>query len=325
MGTNELNKKILKYLNNELNPSEAGELKLMLDKSKETKAYFNDIEIISKATKTIEIPEFDNKKGYKTFIRKHFNKPNKKIRLSSFLKVAVILIIGLIIGIVVTKRLPEKQGQLVEIHVKKGERVNISLPDGNKIFINSNTILKYPSNFKGTNRKIILEGEAYFEFQSDETNPIMICVRDNIIYGNNNSFNIKNYPTEKNIEIIVEKGWLSVFNPNLKNNNCVLEAGDKGTINDLMPLFIEKANNYNSLAWKTGKLEFEDTPLRIVAGELANCYNVSVEINNKIQYCGFSSTYDNENLDNILNDLQKMYDFKISREPDKIIINGNDC
>lgn len=321
-----LNKTILKYLNNELSEIEANEFEKYLEGSEKEKKYFEDIKLIYQSTKKIELPDFNQKTAYKKA------KENMRLNKSfistislSILKIAAVLIFGLIIGMLVMKNLPEKKSQFVEIHVKQGERVNISLPDGNKIYINSNTTLKYPANFSGKDRKIFLEGEAFFEIKSDEANPILVCIRDNIIYGNNSSFNIKNYSEDDNVEIIVEQGWLSVMNDKLENKTYVLEAGYKGIINKFLPLFIEKNANYNSLAWKTGKLEFENTPLKIVANDLSNCYKVAVQINDNIKYCEFSSVYENKNLDEILNDLIKIYDFKITRETNKIIINGDEC
>jgi len=281
-------------------------------------------QIISK-TKKIEMPVFNEKQAWLVVSEKTGNKNNVLVFTKKSLKYAAIVIIGLIIGFFISKLGNKEENKFVEIFVKKGQKIDINLPDGNKIWINSNSSIKYPANFEGIDKKIYFMGEAYFEFSENNLMPIFVVVNDLVIQGFNSSFNIKTFTENNGTEITVTKGWLTLNNPNTDINEKILEEGQIAYFNDDLPLFVSKNSNLNYLAWKTGKLHFNEIPLKTVAKTLSDFYEIPVEISGKVKYCNFSSDYENADLQKILNDIERALNPNINIQKNKVIINGDDC
>ena len=51
------------------------------------------------------------------------------------------------------------------------------LPDGTNLTLNSCSHVRYPNNFTGEERKIVLEGEGYFQVHRNEEQPFIVSTR----------------------------------------------------------------------------------------------------------------------------------------------------
>ncbi|MFO7659118.1 MAG: DUF4974 domain-containing protein, partial [Bacteroidales bacterium] len=96
-------------------------------------------------------------------------------------------------------------------------------------------------------------------------------------------------------------------------------------VDERLPLLIEQNRNPNYLAWKTGKLEFNKVPLINVAETLSDVYDMNIQIQGEVKYCSYSNSYNNNDIEKILNDLKNQFNTSISRDNNKIIIKGNSC
>lgn len=56
----------------------------------------------------------------------------------------------------------------------KGQMANITLPDGSRVWLNSNTRIEYPQNFADKRRDVEIDGEAYFEVTHDAKKPFVV-------------------------------------------------------------------------------------------------------------------------------------------------------
>ena len=65
-----------------------------------------------------------------------------------------------------------------EIYVAKGERLQMMFQDGTRVYINSDSRLKYPKKFALSSREVYLEGEAYFEVAKDEEDLVKFLADD---------------------------------------------------------------------------------------------------------------------------------------------------
>ena len=274
---------------------------------------------IQEASQHLSFPEFDTD----TALQQVWNKAEPKNKIHSYtlwLKIASVLVVGLILSIAVRSVLQRKDNsQFVEIEVKMGEKLTISLPDGNRVWLNSGSSIKYPANFTGLNRRIELTGEAYFEIKNNTLSPIMISAQNTLINCDSALFNVKSQ-IGKSV-ITVEKGWVSLSNTALPEPYLV-NAGEKATLTPEMPLFAETFTSENNLAWKTGRLEFDQTPLITVAKELSDCYGVKVEIKGSMKYCDLTSTYEKSDIETIISDIRKQYPSVVTRQRHGYTIEG---
>ncbi len=114
-----------------------------------------DTERIIQETKEIEIPVFNAENAWERISSETKPAPGKKYKLSRLLKYAAIIVFGSVLSFFLQKLSSDKtDNKFVEITASKGQKIDISLPDGNKIWINSNSSIKYPIDFKDFNKRI---------------------------------------------------------------------------------------------------------------------------------------------------------------------------
>ncbi|HEX2937249.1 MAG TPA: FecR domain-containing protein [Bacteroidales bacterium] len=281
---------------------------------------------IIEQSKNITFPEFSAEKGLiKTEYKlQKLNHNNKDFKLA-FLKIAAVIVLGVFIAYLILQQLADRSSnQFIEIYVKKGEKLNMKLPDGNAVWLNSCSSIKYPSNFNGFNKRIEVTGEAYFDLRNNTNYPVVICANNNIINCSSAAFNIKSDSSASNTVILVEKGWITVSNPEIVKDYEIKE-GEKATLATYFPLAVEPGYSQNELAWRTGKIIFDNTPLQTVASTLSEYYDVNIQIEGEIRYCQFSSQYVNIDCKTILNDIQLQFKPSIIEKNNQIVIKGADC
>lgn len=317
---------INRFLSKELTDSESAELNQLIETGEISGEELNEFQIIWNVTGNIEFAFSDSDSAYgKIMLKGADTKLSHRKAIYNLLKIAAVIIFGAITGIGINRYFLTQNDKFVEIVTRKGDKIHISLPDNNDVWINSNSSIRYPANFTGTSRFIEIKGEAFFSLKSNGYHPVIIKCNGTDIFGNSAKFNTKTDSVTHNTEITVQSGWITLSDPMWNNQQVVLEAGFKGTIDEQLPLFIEQNRNPNYLAWKTGTLVFNKTPLLTVAEALSDVYDVDVKINGEVKYCFVTSTYVNKKIDIILDDIKDKFQTKISRVNDMIIINGNSC
>ena len=97
------------------------------------------------------------------------------------------------------KQKVKKQVAFNTIIIPKGGEYRLTLMDGTKVCLNSNSKLKYPSEFGSGNRYVQLEGEAYFEVAKDPDHPFVVDVNNMQIKVLGTAFNVNAYAKENKI------------------------------------------------------------------------------------------------------------------------------
>lgn len=96
------------------------------------------------------------------------------------------------------------------ISVPQGGEYQLELSDGTQVWLNAETKLVYPVRFVGGERKVILEGEAYFEVSEDKKHPFIISVGDLEVKVLGTSFNVHGYADEENIVTTLLTGSVQI-------------------------------------------------------------------------------------------------------------------
>lgn len=326
----EMNERAIYLINRlvtgDISETEKKELNHLIENGEIVSPEIEDFKHIWNTTKQLPGPHFSPNNSYeKLFQFKSQQKANASRIFINMLKVAAIIIFGVFIGIGVTRHFTLKQPRFVEIETKKGDKIHITLPEGIEVWLNSKSKIKYPVHFTGTNRYIELLGEAYFRLDSSDYKPVIIRCNGTRIVGSMASFNARTDTALHHIQITVESGWITLTDPMWDNEQIVLEAGFKGTVDERLPLLIEQNRNPNYLAWQTGRLVFEKVPLVHVAETLSDVYDINIQIRGEVQYCSYTNSFNNNNIEQILNDLKNQFNTSISRDNNMIIIKGNSC
>lgn len=254
---------------------------------------------------------------------------NKKIERSGaskfiklFQRIAAILIFPLLIATLYfsTKNLSEEisKDNWYTLKTGAGMRSEFVLPDGTEVFLNSNTILKYPVAFNGSLREVIIDGEAYFDVVKNKKQPFIVNTGDVNVEVTGTQFKVSNYESEGMTEVVLVEGAVRLFQGTY--------SGEKEMFKTLVPgekarylveqerIYFEKVDTEKYVAWKDGKLMFRDDSMDEVVRRLNRWYNVDIQLTgHDLGDYVYTATFEDESLIQML-DLLKMsapIDYKI--------------
>ena len=219
-----------------------------------------------------------------------------------------------------------KPGTIHTINVPYGRQFKITLADGTKISLNSGSSLSYPLTFKNVSeRKVFLEGEAYFSVASNKEVPFI--VESENVYSKvvGTEFNYSAYKEDENTDIVLVEGAVKVGLTNILNNenpNQILLPSQKATHSvSKKSIKVQEVDVQKYIAWTQGSLVFEDDEMKNILKILQRHY--AVEIVNKypdLYNYRFSGVFKDVNIEDILKTIQAHTPFNFEIKGDKVII-----
>jgi transmembrane sensor len=195
-----------------------------------------------------------------------------------------------------------------EVSVHKGQKLQVLFQDGTRVWLNSGSRLQYPTGFRGKERQVKLEGEAYFVVKKNPKKPFFVHVKNIDVRVTGTSFNVRAYNDEKSVTTTLDEGKISLLlNQKAKRVEYLLKPGQQASFSkNNLQISIAPSKKENS-SWKDNRLDFNDTPLQDVVHILERWYNVKFEIadSNLVAY-KYTISFQNEPLQNVLSGLEKI-------------------
>lgn len=192
--------------------------------------------------------------------------------------------------------------------VPRGGEYDLVLEDGTKVTVNSETRLRYPTQFAENERVVLLEGEAYFDVSTDKNRPFIVRTQGVDVRVLGTSFNVSSYLDEEAIRTTLVEGSVIVMDRVEQIENVILKPGYQAVYNKSdKKLESEKVNVDLYTSWKDGLFVFEKSKMDDIMTKVARWYDVKVfyqnsEVNN-IRFTGTLKRYDN--LDRLLKMIEK--------------------
>lgn len=182
-----------------------------------------------------------------------------------------------------------------ELIVPRAGECFISLEDGTRVWINSDSRLKYPVKFTGEERKVYLEGEAYFEVVKD-AKPFIVNTTLGDIKVLGTSFNVKAYQEEDKMAATLVSGkicYAGVRTLLVSPGEQVTALAD-GSVNK------QVVDVEEFVGWKDGVFVFKNQRLEDIMKDLARWYDVKVFYQQPalkdIEFTGNLKRYDEVNV-----------------------------
>lgn len=157
-----------------------------------------------------------------------------------------------------------------------GGEYKVILPDSSIVWLNAASSLQYPSRFTGSNRTVLLTGEAYFEISKDASRPFLVktALQDVLVLGT--SFNINAYDNESKTITTLQDGAIKVC-VSSEERGTVLKPGEQAVSSKQSPVpMVSAAVPGDAIAWKNGLLLFDNTDIPAVMRILERWYDVTV-------------------------------------------------
>lgn len=203
-----------------------------------------------------------------------------------------------------------KENNLGEVHFNTittpvGGQYQLELEDGSKVWLNAASSMRFPTEFRGKERKVEITGEAYFEVKHDASKPFHVLVDGADVTVLGTHFNVNAYNDDGLMKTTLLQGSVKISKENKK---VLITPGEQAQIeNQSDKIEIEKEVDVEQvMAWKNGKFIFKDADITNIMKQLERWYDIKVSYNTNItkeQFVGVISR--NVNLSEILKMLEK--------------------
>ena len=176
------------------------------------------------------------------------------------------------------KKIRNKKVQIHRLSIPRGETFKVVLSDGTEVLLNSDSRLSYPTVFKGKERVVSLEGEAYFNVTKNTEHPFIVKSGNVQVRVLGTEFNMCSY-TPDNVRVTLIEGKVAV------SDTCGLQTvemkpGQSAQLVSDGTFAVDEVDTETFLYWKEGFFYFDDVALVDMMKEIGKWYNIDIEFRN---------------------------------------------
>jgi transmembrane sensor len=265
---------LLKYLSGDATREEKEIVTIWLDEKPENMKEFMALrKLYDMAIWQDSAKEYQEASGK---IRKRQISPRKIV--SEIIKIAAIFIIGFLVFKVLYPEIKIPASLIQTLYVPAGQRAEIVLADGSKVWLNSNTTLIFPTAFKANSREVTLHGEAYFDVAHDVAKPFKVKTDDFDVKVYGTEFNVRAYSGSKDFEVALIRGSVEVTKQN-EENGVLLKPDQRLFIQDNR-LVASPITHTNYYLWKDGIISFDDESFPDIVRKLELYFDLRIDVKN---------------------------------------------
>lgn len=208
-------------------------------------------------------------------------------------------------------------GGLNRLEVPRGAEYRLVLPDGTRVWINSESRLVFPMAFGGT-REVELVGEAYFEVTHDEARPFVVRAEGMRVKVLGTEFNVNTRPTS-GVQAVLVKGKVEVDAADA--GSAVLRPGELAELTGGV-IEVKEVNVRKYTAWRYGEFYFENNTLEEIMAELTSWYGMRAEfVNSSLRERKFSGVLNrDEAIRDVLRKMELTSSARFTIQGDVIVI-----
>lgn len=161
----------------------------------------------------------------------------------------------------------------------RGSKVVVmTLSDGSKVWLNSESTITYPASFTGNSRTVEMSGEAYFEIAKDVLRPFVVRHADVEVKVLGTHFNMNTYSDQGANAVTLLEGSVAVKkNKDFKKLNPGQQARIDQQVNILNDVNVDEV-----MAWKNGWFQFNDASIEAIMRQVARWYDAEIVYEGKI-------------------------------------------
>ncbi len=158
------------------------------------------------------------------------------------------------------------------IETPVGGQYQVVLPDGTKVWLNSSSSLEYPVTFAANERKVTLNGEAYFEVRSNKKKPFRVISEGQTVEVLGTKFNVNTYKDEPAVKTTLLEGSVKV---SLATISKILRPGEQASIVG-QNIEISSVDTEQVVAWYKGDFVFDGAELKNIMRQISRWYDVEI-------------------------------------------------
>lgn len=208
-----------------------------------------------------------------------------------------------------------------EFTAPAGQRALIKLQDGTTVWLNASTTLRYPNRFSTVERRVELDGEAFFEVTANEELPFTVATEKLSIRVTGTKFNVFAYKGSNEFSTSLTEGTVTVYDSANEKKYIELLPNERAVLEGNR-LVKHAFDNMNFLLWKDGIYAFDDIPFREIIKKLELYYDVKIVVNNKsLEEYRFSGKFrQRDGIESVLKTLKNIRNFAYTKDDEKNLI-----
>lgn len=315
--------KILKFFNKSLKKKEMEELHDDLSNSQENRKLFDEYNETQQLSQMHHFYQNVDKRwnelslelGLNNKLPKRDNKV-KRLVFKALQYAAVLVFLASVTGITYLM-LNKSDGAIVSVMTQGGQKSEINLSDGSKVWLNSRSKLLNTNDFNAKNRELTLQGEAYFDVETDKNSPFIINIGNAQVSVFGTKFNVSSYAEDEKMIVSLEEGSVGFTKVGSKKP-VMLNPGQQLIYNkNTNEVSIQNVQIDLYTSWKDNRLRFSDATLSDVFKKMERWYDVIIILDSELQNSErLTLTIKTESLKEMMEVLKKVSDIEYSIEND---------
>lgn len=205
------------------------------------------------------------------------------------------------------------------IYIPAGQRAQLTLTDGTKVWLNAKTTFTFPNHFSASGRNVTLDGEGYFDVTSNKEQPFIVKTQKYDVKVWGTQFNVTAYSGNAIFETSLLEGSVELLKP----------GTDKGVL--IRPnerIFLENdhlvrapISHFNHFLWKDGVISFDNESFPEMVSKLELYFDMKIVVKNNaiLNYTCTGKFRTKDGVEHILKVLQLNNKFKFTMD-DKLNI-----
>lgn len=175
------------------------------------------------------------------------------------------------------------KGMPCSISTPRGGEFKVTLEDGTEVWLNAASRLRYPETFGGKERRVELEGEAYFKVAKDQARPFYVVSGGQEVRVYGTEFNIHAYSDEPKVYTTLISGSIALRPASsTQGSELVLTPGHQAVFDkSTASASVHREDLDMVLGWRNGVFVFENQDMRQIMRTLSRWYNFDYEFADK--------------------------------------------
>lgn len=306
---------ITKYFEGEITAAERKLLFSMIQTDEKLRKDFSSVQNLYALSSWLpnENDEFEAVDKLAAFKQTHCRKKRYPIHIIKHAAgyAAAICITILSTWVVMNDREPaEEMVTYEEFTTPSGQRAMVKLHDGTTVWLNARSTLRYPNHFAREERKVELDGEAFFDVEHNEHKPFVVSTEKLDIKVLGTKFNVFAYKGREEFNTALLEGSVKVYERMNEEKALFMNPNECVELKD-NKLVKRPMDNTDFLLWKEGIYAFDDVPFEDIIKKFELYYDIVITVNNsKLMKYKFSGKFrQRDGVESALRTLRKVYYF----------------
>ena len=240
--------------------------------------------------------------------------------------VGVAAILALVLGFSLSTLFPkeEEDVKLVSFTAPVGQKAEVSLPDGTKVWLNSGSTLSYSTDYAKDRRSVKLNGQAFFDVVRDSEKLFDVSVGDVKVLVHGTAFDINGYGDNSELEVVLLRGHVTVVSAATDKLLADMKPNQKAIIpmQGVEKCKLAACDAEIESVWRLGKLKIENESLTDVVRKMERWYGVKIQLHNVQENKRYWMTIKTESLREMLEIVNRVTPIAYTINGEEVRITG---